>query len=118
MSLGLDKKCFNISQPLFWRKEHNQKIELKLSLFYFLCEQILYIEWSACICTPCTHHCTGQVIHGRGHFLGNDDSCDRTLVIYIELCIYSLVDAVGKWGSAKSLIKLQNKCCNKRRFFV
>ena len=23
----------------------------------------------------------GQVGHGRGHFLGNDDICDRTLVI-------------------------------------
>ena len=30
------------------------------------------------MCTPLTYHCTlyKQVGHGRGNFLGKDDSCD------------------------------------------
>ena len=34
-----------------------------------------------------TVQCTGQAGHGRGHFLRKDDSCDRTLVIFIVLFI-------------------------------
>ena len=37
-----------------------------------------------CMCTPCAHNSTGQV----GNFLRKDNSCDRTLVIYIVLFIY------------------------------
>ena len=31
-------------------------------------------------------HCTGQAGHGRGHFLGKDDSFDSTLsIIYLSM---------------------------------
>ena len=29
-------------------------------------------------------HCTGLAGHGRGHFLGKDDSRERSLPIYME----------------------------------
>ena len=39
-----------------------------------------------CICTPWTHLRTGQV----SHFLRKEDSCDRTLLIYIVLFIFNI----------------------------
>ena len=46
--------------------------------------------WHDCtVCVlPWINHSTGQLGHKRGQFLRKDDSCDRILVIYIELFMW------------------------------
>ena len=68
----------------------------------------IHVEWfELLVYTPWTHHCTEQVAHGRGHFLGKDDSCcccccccDSTLAISINKCtVFSTLNcAAPSWG--------------------
>ena len=68
--LNLDlKKCYNPSQSLFWRGKNSmldQTTGQKFINFVLLtkkrCATLHYM------CTPWTHHCTGQAGHGKGRF--------------------------------------------------
>ena len=66
----------------------NKKFD-KINLFY-LGKKAIY-NYLHCIHIPITLKCTGQVLycmgHGKGQFQGKDDSCDLTLVIYIDLVL-------------------------------
>ena len=85
------KKYFNPSQTLFWRKyiffKYQTTIQkticfilLLKKCFILYSRRVRFVSVQCTACTPCTHHCTGQDGHGRGHFLGKHDSCGTWLL--------------------------------------
>ena len=87
--LILVKPCFGEKNTTFWSNNF-----IKMNKFYFIDAKMLFrmISITVCInhmCTPWTHHSIQGRLHA--HFQSNDDSFDKTLVIYFVIFIYWLL---------------------------
>ena len=90
LTLRLQKNALILAKPCSGKKSlaflsnHCKKI----IIFNFIDEKMLFRLVSMhLVRTPWTHHRTGQEGH-LTHFLREDDSCERTVVIHSVLFIY------------------------------